>query len=82
MLHKPYDDERRDSRQAPPSDTDGSNLSIRTPESRKVAPERTASSPSLKFSLGTLKALVDLLKTLEACHVDTSTGESSARPPP
>ncbi len=64
-----------------------SNLSTGTTAHRKVAPERTASSPPLsspplKFSLRTLKALVDLLKTLEACHVDTSTGESSARPQP
>jgi len=59
-----------------------SNLSTGTTARRKVAPERTASSPPLNFSLRTLKALVDLLKTLEACHVDTPTGESSARPPP
>lgn len=73
-------------RSDPQRDING-NLSTGTTAHRKVAPERTAlspplSPPPLKFSLRTLKALVDLLKTLEGCHVDTPTGESSARPPP
>lgn len=64
-----------------------SNLSTASTAHRKVAPERKASSPALsspplKFSLRTLKALVGLPNTLEACHVDTSSWESSARPPP
>ena len=82
MFHEPRDDQWQDGRRTLGSETEGSNLSTGTTTHRQVAPDRPASPPSLKFSLHTVKALVDLLKTLEACHVDTSTRESSARPPP